>query len=240
MSGHSKWSQIKRKKEAADTKKGQVFTKLAFSITSAVKEKGEDPKKNLKLRLLLEKTRAANMPKESIERAIKKGLGEAGKESTEAVIYETYGPGDTALLIEVMTDNKNRTTSEIRKILENNKKALSESGGVKWLFKKIGLIKADIGESDLPKEDIELVVIDDGAENIEIKNNLFEITAAPKDIEKIKNSLLNKKVKIVKTALMWLPLNKVDISKNDKENLEFLISEIRRNNDVVGIYHNAR
>ncbi len=239
MSGHSKWAQIKRKKEASDAKKGQLFTKLASAITLAVKERGESPKQNFKLRLALEKARAANMPKESINRAIKKGLGKESN-NLETITYEAYGPGGIALLIEAETDNKNRTTSEVRRILEQNKASLADSGSVKWLFKKIGFIKIEFRTNKLSKEDIELLAIDKGAENIESRNNSIEITSPPEKVEEIKEALSEKGIKIKSAFLKWSPVNTVTLKDDDKKKLGELIDALKKNEDVARIYHNAK
>lgn len=239
MSGHSKWSQIKRKKEATDIKKGQIFTKLAANISLAIKEGGtSDPKQNFKLRLALEKAKEANMPKGSVERAIAKGLGKEGEEGFEEIIYEAYGPGGVALLIETSVANKNRASADIRSILERNNARLAEAGSVKWMFKKIGIIETKNPEDETEREKIELFAIDKGAENIETEKNKLKIITLPQNLEAIKKEIANQ-IPIEQSYLSWIPENKISVDEATKNYLMKLTDEFGKNENITAVYHNA-
>ncbi len=190
MSGHSKWANIKHQKGAADAKRGQIFTKISREIIVAVKEGGSSPEGNFRLRLAIEKARSFNMPLENIDRAIKKGSGEGGAGALAEVTLEGFGPGGAAILVQAMTDNRNRTIQDIRNIFARHGGNLG--GSVAWMFDNKGIIrvKTDGAKAD----DIELTAIDAGAEDVKTDEGIVEIQTNPKDLEKVKNALEQKKL----------------------------------------------
>lgn len=187
MSGHSKWSTIKRKKGAADAKRGQLFTKLAREITVAARAGLPDPEANFRLRLAVQKARAENMPKENIDRAIERGSGEAGGEQFDEIFYEGYGPGGTALMILAMTDNRNRTVGEVRAALTRGGGTLGESGSVGWMFDQVGMIVLDAKGQDA--DELALVAIDAGANDIRVEDGSVEVYTDAQDLHRVQEAL---------------------------------------------------
>jgi YebC/PmpR family DNA-binding regulatory protein len=187
MSGHSKWSTIKRQKGAADAKRGQLFTKIAREIAVAAREGLPDPEANTRLRLAVERARAANMPKDNIERAIAKAAGDAGGDNYDEVYYEGYGPGGAALMIHAMTDNRNRTVSEVRAVLTRAGGTLGESGSVGWMFDRVGQLglEADGAEPD----EIALIAIDAGAADVQIEDAYVTVYTETEDLHKVQEAL---------------------------------------------------
>lgn len=194
MSGHSKWATTKRQKGITDQKRGAIFTKLGNIIAIASREGGKDPESNFKLRLVIEKAKEANMPKENIERAIKKGAGELGGAKIEEIIYEAFGPDGVGLIIETLTDNKNRTVSNIKSILNKHGGSLSGSNSVLWKFKKCGVIRINKSEI-INLEEFELKLIDLKIEDIEEDDGELIVYTKLEELEKIKEELENKKLK---------------------------------------------
>ncbi len=201
MSGHSKWHQIRHKKGITDKKKGQVFSKISRMIQVAARE-GSNPETNFKLRLAIDKAKEVNMPKENIARAIKKGVGKAEGEEFREAIFEGYGPGGVALLIETLTDNKNRTSSEIKNILAKFGGHLGEAGSVAWMFEKRGVIRADVSKQKDIKEEASLLAIDVGALDIKEEKDALEIYTQVHDFEKVKEALGTKGIEIDAEILM--------------------------------------
>lgn len=217
MSGHSKWSTIKRQKAAADIKKGKVFTKLANAITIAVREGGSgDPEANFRLRLAIEQARSANMPKENIQRAIDRGLGRGGSggQQLEEVIYEGYGPYGVAIMIEAVSDNRNRTTAEIKNILERSGGSLGTPGSVSWMFSKEGLIVVE--EDGKDENEIISVAAELGAEDVSKVDDGFEIYTKPEDLNRIKQQLEHKNFKVKSVEIMNKPNNIIEINDVNK------------------------
>jgi len=253
MSGHSKWATTHRQKEIVDAKRGAVFTKLANLITMAAK-RGGDLNANPSLRTAVEKARAASMPKDNIERAIKRGVGELGKENLEEVNYEAFGPGGIALIIEAITDNKNRALAEIKRILQKYSGKLAESGSVKWLFERKGVITINpndqipyktepSGYRPMPKkEDLELKAIEAGAEDIfwHKDENMLDLYTKTEDLEKVKESLNNQGIKIELTSLDLVAKDPIEVTQKDKETLEKLFEELSENDAVQDIYSNLK
>ncbi len=187
MSGHSKWSTIKRKKGAADAKRGQLFTKLAREITVAARAGLPDPEANFRLRLAVQKARAENMPKENIDRAIERGSGESGGEQFDEIFYEGYGPGGTALMILAMTDNRNRTVGEVRAALTRSGGTLGESGSVGWMFDHVGMIVLDAKGQD--PDELALVAIDAGANDVQVEDGSVEVYTDSQDLHRVQEAL---------------------------------------------------
>ncbi len=210
MSGHSKWAQIKRSKGTADIKRGAAFTKLGNAITITARQGGGDPGANFKLRLAIEKARSANMPKENIERAIKRGIGGGEGAKIEEVIYEAYGPGGIALLIEVATDNRNRANADIKGVLNKFGGKMAAAGAVAYQFKQRGLLTVDIG--DKTSEEAELAIIDAGAIDFEEQDGTILVYTEAKETEKTKEALGAAGLTVPEMSLSWEPVTTLTIT----------------------------
>ncbi|HEV3388386.1 MAG TPA: YebC/PmpR family DNA-binding transcriptional regulator [Solirubrobacteraceae bacterium] len=236
MSGHSKWASIKHKKAVVDARRGQHFTKLARAITVAAKEGGGDPTGNSTLALAIQKARDASMPKDNIERAIAKGTGEgADTEQIESVVYEGYGPGGVALLIEAVTDNRNRTGAEMRHILGKHGGNLGEPGSVSYLFDKRGVVVVDAnryGEDDL------MPAIDAGAEDISLDEDVYEVITEPADLAAARDALTAAGVEIESADLTQRPRARVPVDESDAGKLMKLIDSLEENDDVSAVHAN--
>lgn len=237
MSGHSHWASIKHKKGAADEKRGKAFSKMARVISVAAKEGGGDPDSNYKLRMTIDQAREINMPKDNIERAIKKGTGELAGERLESVTFEAYGPGQIAIIIEGITDNKNRTLGEIKQVLIKYNGKLAGEGSVRWMFERKGTIVIDGNQR--PKEELELIAIDTGAEDIlEHDDGFIDIYTKPEDLEKVKKNLEEKEIKIESSSLDWIAKEKKETE--NKESCEKLFEALDDNDAVQDIYSNLK
>ncbi len=231
MSGHSKWSQIKHKKGATDAKKSAVFTKIANMITIAARLYGGDIKGNPRLEMVIAKAHELNMPKDNIERAIKRGTGELEGMTLEALTLEAYGPGGSALIIEAITDNKNRTVTEIRNALGQHGGKLANSGSVIYQFHKKGVIRVKN-----PSEELELKAIDAGAEDTTKAAELLEIYTRPENLQKVKNNLAG--LVIESADLEYLPQTPLSLAGETKKQTEALMQAIAERDDVQEIYSN--
>ncbi len=239
MSGHSHFATIKHKKGIADAKRGKVFSKLARVITIAAKEKGADPETNPNLRVLIDQARKVNMPKENIERAIKKGTGELAGDNLEEITLEAYGPEKSALILEGITDNKNRTISEVKIILNQYNGKMANEGSVKWLFDKKGIVIINNERETLnKKEELELLVIEAGAEDISWEENLLYIYTKPEELENVKRNLEEKKIEIESSTLGWLPKETIEVP--EKNSLQKLFEALEDNDDIQEIYSNLK
>ncbi len=238
MSGHNKWSQIKHKKALTDAKKGKTFSKMAKLIAIAARAKGGNPETNPALRALIDKARSLNMPTDNIERAVAKGAGELEGAQIEELLLEAYGPGGSALLIEGITDNRNRSISELKFLLGEHHGKLANPGSVLYLFERQGLIIVKI--SPAPKEELERLAIDAGARDLKWPDEeTLEIYTQPDELEKVKKSLAEKKIKIEDSSLIWTPKNETQISNlKDKERLEKLFEALDEHGDVNEVYSN--
>ncbi len=236
MSGHSKWSQIKYKKAIEDAKKAKIFSKISRLITLAAREGGGDPEKNSDLKSAIEKAKDVNMPQDKIERSIKRGTGELQGDKLESLLLEALGPGGVNILIEVLTDNKNRALSEIRKIVENFGGKIA-SGGVLWNFEKKGLILVKTTKED--KENLELLLIDLGAEEVIEKNDFLEAYISPQNLEELKNGLVENKIAIEKHSIEFVPKERIKLNnkETEKKNKE-MFETLDENDDVQEIYSN--
>ncbi len=237
MSGHSKWSTIKRKKGAADAKRGQLFTRLGRELSIAAREGGADPESNFRLRLAVDKARQANMPKENIERAIMRGAG-GGKDGVvlESVTYEGYGPGGTALLVEVLTDNRNRSVAEVRRAFTRSGGNLGETGCVGWMFERKGSLTIDAEGQDA--EAIALAAIDAGAEDVKVDGSTVEVYATIEDFQKVREALTEQQFKLEDAELSFVPktLFQPD-EKTTVQNLR-LIEALEELDDVQSVHSN--
>ncbi len=236
MSGHSKWASIKHKKAVVDAKRGQHFTKLARAITVAAKEGGGDPAANASLALAVQKARDASMPKDNIERAIDKGTGAgADAESFDTVMYEGYGPGGVAMLIEALTDNRNRTAADVRHIVGKHGGSLGEPGSVAYLFEKQGVLLID---ADKYSEDDLIAAIDAGAEDVELDEDVYEVVTAPGDFTAVRDALVEAGVEIESSDVTQRPKTRVPLSEDDAAKLMKLIDALEENDDVGAVHAN--
>lgn len=236
MSGHSKWSTIKRKKGATDAKKGRLFTKIARELTVAARQGGGDPDVNFRLRLVIDKARQANMPKDSIERAIKRGTGEVKGEAFEEIRYEVYGPHGVALLLDTLTDNRKRAVADIRRLLTRSGGSLGETGSVTWLFNQKGLIiiEADGGEA----EGFALQAIDAGADDVRIANGLVEIYTQPEDFQKVKETLEREGVPFSSAEITMVPKTLMQLGEKETIQMMHLVEALEDLEDVQQVYSN--
>jgi YebC/PmpR family DNA-binding regulatory protein len=236
MSGHSKWHSIKHKKSVVDARRGQQFTKLARTITVAAREGGGDPDGNPALALAVQKARDASMPKDNIERAIVKGTGEGiDADQIVAVVYEGYGPGGVALLIEALTDNRNRTGADVRHIFSKHGGNLGEPGSVSYLFDKRGVIVVDASRYD---EDDLIVAIDAGAEDISRDDDVFEIVTEPGDLSSVRDALARAGVEIESADVTQRPRARVPVGESDAGKLIRLIDALEESDDVNAVHAN--
>ncbi len=242
MSGHSHAKTIRREKNITDQKRGQMFSKMARLISVAVKQGGANPETNPKLRGAIETARSLNMPKDNIDRAIKRGTGEIAAEKLEEVLFEAYGPGGIALIIEGITDNKNRTLGEIKQILNQNNGKLANAGSVKWLFEKKGVIEvpSDKKEDKRKKEDLELLAIEAGAEDIYWHNSLLDVYTKIEELERVKKNLEEKGIKIEGASLDWVAKEEISVDEKAKESCQKLFESLDENDAVQEIYSNVK
>lgn len=237
MSGHSKWSTIKRKKAAIDAKKGKIFTKLIKEITVAARTGGGDVETNPRLRLAVDNAKSVNMPADNIERAIKKATGELEGVNYVELNYEGYGPGGVALYIESVTDNKNRTVAEVRHLLSKYGGSLGESGSVAWMFDRKGIITLPVqGKSE---DEMFEIIIEAGADDLQTEDDFFEVTTTMDSFETVRRALVDASLEIENASLQWVAKNTVAVSGDDSEKLEKLIEALEDNDDVQNVYTNA-
>ncbi|MGB5218482.1 MAG: YebC/PmpR family DNA-binding transcriptional regulator [Smithella sp.] len=237
MSGHSKWSTIKRKKGAIDAKRGKIFTKIIKEITLAARLGGGDIEGNARLRQAVLLAKEENMPKDNIERAIKKGIGGGeGAANYEEITYEGYGPGGAAVLVEIMTDNKNRTVAEIRHIFSKHGGNLGENGCVSWMFAKKGSIVIDnkvIGEDALME-----FALESGAEDVKSEESEYEVITDPASFETVKKALDEKGIKHLEARISMIPSNTVKLGENKAEQMLKMMEKLEDNDDVQNVYSN--
>ncbi len=238
MSGHSKWAQIKHKKAATDVKKGKVFSKLAKEISVAARLGGGDPGGNPRLKTVMEKAKEVNMPSENIKRAIQKGTGELPGTSYEEMVYEGYGPGGAAVLINTLSDNKNRTVSELRHLISKNGGALGETGCVAWIFDKKGYILVD--KKTVDEDALMSVALDAGA--LDMKNDPkeenYEIITSPEDLNTVNKALKDASVEAVLSEVTMLPKNYVILDSRQGEQMTRLMEALEDHDDVQNVYSN--
>ncbi|HEX6508969.1 MAG TPA: YebC/PmpR family DNA-binding transcriptional regulator [Chloroflexota bacterium] len=235
MSGHSKWAQIKRAKGATDAKRGQLFTKLSREITVAARE-GADPAGNARLRLAVQRARDANMPIDNIDRAIKRGSGSGDAANYHEMWYEGYGPGGVALLVEVLTDNRNRTAAEVRSVFNRSGGNLGESGSVRWLFDSKGVITVDA--TDGGADDIALAAIDAGADDVQVIDHTLEIYTEPTALESVRATLEQNGVSVVSSDSLLVPKTSMQVEDKTAEQTLRLVDRLEELDDVQNVYSN--
>jgi len=237
MSGHSKWATTKRKKAAIDAKRGKIFTKLIKEITIAAREGGGDPAGNPRLRLAIDNAKSANMPQDNIDRAIKKATGELEGDSYQEFTYEGYAPAGIAVLVEVATDNKNRTVAEVRHVFSKGGGSLGESGSVAWMFERKGVIT--LPKQGKTEDDIMEIILEAGADDLQTEEDFFEIQTSLESFEAVRRSLADKNLSIDNASLQWIAKNYVQVSGEDAEKVIKLIEALEDLDDVQNVYSNA-
>ena len=235
MAGHSHWSKIKRAKGTVDARRGKVWSKVARKIIIAAKS-GGDPSANLTLRYAIDEAKAVNMPKDTIEKAIKKGTGELASEQFESIVYEGYAPGGVAVLCNILTDNRNRTAGEVRKIFEQRGGSLGSTNCVAYLFQNKGLITVNVSDTD--EEKLLELVLDAGADDLQKVDNLFEITCDPAHFEAVKQNLVDHTVPLQICELTMIPDNQVQLEPATTSKVMALVDALEDHDDVQNVYAN--
>lgn len=236
MSGHSKWASIKHKKAITDAKRGKLFSKLIKEISVAAKLGGSDLEGNARLRLAVQKAKDCNMPSDNIKRAIQKGSGASDTSTFEEVIYEGYGPGGVAILVEAMTDNKNRTTSNIRSTFSKRGGSLGESGCVFWMFNKKGYMT--INKNEISEEDLLDVITEAGAEDYKVESEVYEVYTEASKLESVRKILEDKRINIEAASITMIPQSLVKVDKKTAQQLLKLIEYLEEDDDVQQVYAN--
>ena len=236
MSGHSKWSQIKHKKAKTDAARGKAFSKVTRLITVAARQGGGNPETNASLRIAIQKAREMNMPQENIEKAIKRGTGELEGVNYEEVIYEGYAPGGVAVMVEATTDNRNRTTAEIRHIFSRRGGALAESGSVSWIFERKGLISFE--KENVDEEELMMVAIEAGAEDIEEGESIIDVITPPSDFDRVREAIEHAGIPYVLAQVTMLPKTRVNLEGKTAQQVLELIDALEEHDDVQEVYSN--
>ena len=238
MSGHSKWSSIKRKKGVTDAKRGQLFTKLGREISVAARGGGPNPDENSALRLAIERARQNNMPKDNIQRAIDRATNAGDGAQLEEIRYEAYGPGGAAILIDSLTDNRNRAVSDVRAALTRAGANMAGSGAVAWIFEQKGVIGVDL-EAGVDADEVALAAIDGGAEDVEVEPDLVEVITAPNDLEQARSSVESAGVSVAFAEVVMRPTNTVEVDVSQARSLLRLIDALEDLDDVQRVFTNA-
>ncbi len=237
MSGHSKWSKIKRKKGVADDKRGALFTKLGREVTVAARKGGADPESNPSLRLAIQKARDANMPKDTVERAIKRGSGDNEGAALEEIIYEGYGPGGTAILVEALTDNRNRTVADVRYAFSQAGGNLAEAGSVAWQFETRGVITIETAGADA--DELALRAIDTGADDVQVDDGSVEVFTSPDMLEAVRKALVEAETPIASAEISKVPKNTVPLDERQATQVLRLLDKLDELDDVQSVSSNA-
>ncbi len=238
MSGHSKWANIKHKKERTDSKRGKIFTKIGREIAVAVKEGGADPEGNSKLKDVVAKAKANNMPNDTISRSIKKAAGELGNINYESIIYEGYGPGGVAVIVEALTDNRNRTAGEVRHSFDKNGGSLGATGCVSWMFDRKGVIIIEKGDS-VDEDELMMSALDAGALDVEDDEDAMEITTDVAAFSQVYDALEKAGFEFAMAEVQLVPSNTVTVTEDIEEAVQKMLDMLEDNDDVQNVYHNA-
>lgn len=238
MSGHSKWHNRVHRKSRQDAKRGALFSKMGKEILIAARQGGGDPIANPRLKLAIERAREAGVPAENIRRAIERGTGADDGADYEELLYEGYGPGGVAVLVEVQTDNRNRTAGEVRHIFSRNGGNLGEAGCVAWMFEKKGVLVIERASSDLSEEAVLELALDAGAEDVRVDDETYEIVTAPEDFDAVRQKIAAKGVKFAVAELTMQPKSTVEVEGKDAEQLARLIELLEDHDDVANVYTN--
>jgi len=236
MSGHSKWHNIAAKKGKADAARGKIFTKLGRELLIAVKEGGPEPAGNSKLKAVIAKCKAANMPNDTINNAIKKAS--ASNENYEEIVYEGYGPNGVAVIVNASTDNKNRTAADVRHVFDKAGGNLGTSGCVSYMFNKKGVIVIDKTKTNLSEDELMLLAIDNGAEDFNVEEECYEITTEPSDFTQVREALEAEEIEFVEAEVQMIPTTYVALDEKASERMQRLIDNLEDLDDVMDVYHN--
>ena len=239
MSGHSKWHNIQAKKGKADAARGKVFTKLGRELLIAVKQGGPDPAGNSKLKDVIAKCKAANMPNDTINNAIKKASGAGNSESYEEIVYEGYGPNGVALIVEASTDNRNRTAADVRHVFDRAGGNLGTTGCVSYMFNKKGVIVIDKSACSKSEDDLMMMALDAGAEDFEADEECYTVTTSPEDFSTVRETLEGQGIEFLEASVQMVPTTYVALDEKDQERMEKLLDNLDDLDDVMNVYHNS-
>ena len=238
MSGHSKWHNIQARKSKVDAARGKVFTKLGRELLVAVKSGGPDPDSNAKLKDVIAKCKAANMPNDTINKAIKKASGEGSSANYEEITYEGYGPNGVAVIVEASTDNKNRTAADVRHVFDKAGGNLGTSGCVSYMFNKKGVIVIEKASTDMEEDDIMMLALDAGAEDFDAEGEIYEISTEPSDFTAVREKLEEAGLTFLEAEVQMVPTTTVVLDEKSQEKMERLIDRLDELDDVMNVYHN--
>ena len=238
MSGHSKWHNIQAKKGKADAARGKVFTKLGRELLIAVKQGGPDPTGNSKLKDVIAKCKAANMPNDTINNAIKKASGAGNNESYEEIIYEGYGPNGVAVIVEASTDNKNRTAADVRHAFDKAGGNLGTSGCVSYMFNKKGVIVIEKETSKMSEDDLMMLALESGAEDFSAEDEVYEITTSPEDFSQVREKLEEQGIEFLEAEVQMVPTTYTSLDENGVSKMERFLDMLDDLDDVTNVYHN--
>ena len=238
MSGHSKWHNIQARKSKVDAARGKVFTKLGRELLVAVKSGGPDPDSNAKLKDVIANCKAANMPNDTISKAIKKASGEGNSANYEEITYEGYGPNGVAVIVEASTDNKNRTAADVRHVFDKAGGNLGTSGCVSYMFNKKGVIVIEKASTEMGEDDIMMLALDAGAEDFDSEGEIFEITTEPSDFTAVREKLEEAGLTFLEAEVQMVPTTTVELDEKGQEKMERLIDRLDELDDVMNVYHN--
>ena len=238
MSGHNKWSTIKRKKGANDAARAKVFTKIGRELAVAVKNGGPDPNNNAKLRDVIAKAKQNNVPNDNIDRMLKKAAGEGDSTNFEEIVYEGYGPSGIAVVVETLTDNRNRTASDVRHVFDKAGGNLGTTGCVSYLFNKKGVIVIDKTSTDMSEDDLMLLALDSGAEDFEAEEEVYQITTAPEDFSSVREKLEAQGLEFLEAEVQMVPTTYVALDEKGEARMQRLIDMLDDLDDVTNVYHN--
>ncbi|MGN1311262.1 MAG: YebC/PmpR family DNA-binding transcriptional regulator [Clostridia bacterium] len=238
MSGHSKWHNIQAKKGKADAARGKIFTKLGRELLMAVKQGGPDPAGNAKLRDVIAKCKANNMPNDTINGAIKRAAGANNSENYEEITYEGYGPNGVAIIVNASTDNKNRTAADVRHVFDKFGGNLGTAGCVSYMFERKGVIVIEKAATNLSEDDLMMLALDNGADNMETDEEIYEITCAPAEFSALREALENNGLTFVEAEIQMVPSTYVTLDENGVRRMELLLEKLDELDDVIEVFHN--
>ncbi len=238
MSGHSKWANIKHRKARADAARGNIFSKLSKEVIAAARQGGGNPETNHRLRLAIQRAKDANIPQENINRAVQRGTGELEGVSYEEMVYEGYGPGGAAILLEILTDNRNRTAAEIRYLFSRNGGNLGEAGCVSWMFKRKGNIRLERADNSISEDDAVMLALEAGAEDLEATEDAFLVQTAPEDLENVRAFIEDGGARVSLAETVMVPQSSVEVSGKEAEQTLKLMEALEEHDDVQKAYSN--
>ena len=238
MSGHSKWHNIQAKKGKADAARGKIFTKLGRELLMAVKQGGPEPSANAKLRDVIAKCKANNMPNDTINNAIKRAAGAGNSENYEEITYEGYGPNGVAVIVNCSTDNKNRTAADVRHVFDKFGGNLGTAGCVSYMFERKGVIIIEKASTNLSEDDIMMLALDNGADNMETDEEIYEITSSPADFSTLREALESNGLTFAEAEVQMVPSTYVTLDENGVRRMELLLEKLDELDDVIEVFHN--